>query len=79
MARQLLALLVAACLFPIKYAFVATGKPAFGSSDATCNQKKAKNVIGISSSTSSDDDVQDFHQYAAAAVELSDVHISSES
>jgi hypothetical protein len=79
MARQLLASLVAVCLFPINYAFVATGNPAFGSCDATCNNKQAKNVIGISSSTSSDDDVQDFHQYAAASVELSDAHISSKS
>jgi hypothetical protein len=78
MARQLLTLLVAVCLFPINYAFVATGKPALGSRDATCNQKEAKNVIGISSSTSSDD-VQDFHQYASADVELSDANISSKS
>jgi hypothetical protein len=58
-------LLVTACLFPINFGFVAAGKPAFWNSMS-------------SSSTSDDtkDDVQDFHQYAAAAVDLSDAHVS---
>jgi hypothetical protein len=80
MVRHLLALLVTACLFPINFGFVAAGKPAFGNRETAGNQKKDKTVISMSSSSTSDDtkeeDVQDFHRYAAAAVDLSDAHVS---
>jgi hypothetical protein len=79
MVGHLLALLVTACVFPINSGFVAAGKPAFRNVEAADNQKQDKNVISMSSCSTSDDtkdDVQDFHQYAAAAVDLSDAHVS---
>lgn len=75
MVGQLLVLLISACLLPINFGFVA----ATGNSNRPDYCSVSRNIPMASTTTTTDDDVDDvddFHQYAAAAVDLSNAHVS---